>query len=203
MKRKICLLVSLLLVFIFVGYVLKKELFAPKETVVTILGEDSSNLQAYRSLEQEFAGRSRIRLKFEGATFEQAWLKADDDFRNGSGKYDIVLQYNFSLSPYVRNQYVAKVEDVFSPSLLNTQRVTENVFNNALRETCFYYSNPQYLKSPPKQFGFPFAANTMLLVYNKGLFNDAQIRQKFKETAGKELAPPTDWLDYLLIAEFF
>jgi ABC-type glycerol-3-phosphate transport system substrate-binding protein len=203
MKRKIWLIIILLLAIVSIGYVLKTELLTSRKTVITILGEDSSNLNAYRSLAQDFNERTGIGLKFEGATFEQAMLKADDDFRNGSGKYDIVLQYNFSLSPYVRNSYVAKVEDIFSPNLLNTQRVTENVFNNALYETCFYYSNPQDIKSSPKQFGFPFAANTMLLVYNKNLFNDDRIRQKYKEATGKELAPPENWSDYILIAEFF
>lgn len=173
------------------------------KTAITILGEDSSNLQAYRRLEWEFRDKTGIHLTFEGTTFEQAWLKADEDFRSGSGRYDIVLQYNFSLSPYVRNRYVARVNDIFSRSVLSAQRVTEDVFQNAFMETCFYYSNPLDLTSPPEQFGFPFATNTMLLVYNRNLFRDVQIQRQFKEATGKDLVPPTDWTDYLTVAEFF
>ncbi len=202
MKWKILLIFGVFAGVAFTYYTLNKELLTLKETVV-IFGEDSSNLKAYSSLKDEFTAKTGIQLKFEGATFEQSVQKADADFRSGRGDYDIVLQYNFSLAAYVRNNYVAKIRDAFSPSVLNNLRVNEGMFENALRETSFYYSNPQDTKSPPEQFGFPFAANTMLLVYNKDLFENTALRQKFKEATGKELTPPTEWDDYLAVAEFF
>lgn len=179
------------------------ELFDNKKNSVVILGEDSSNLNAYRLLKEEFTKKTGIQLKFIGATFEQAVQQADADFRNGTGNYDIVLQYNFSLAPYVKNNYVADIDSVFSPSVLHDMQINEGLFQNALRETSYYYSNPQDSNSTAKQFGFPFAANTMLLVYNKDLFDNADLRKKYKKKTGKELLPPTDWNDYLTIAEFF
>lgn len=173
-----------------------------RETVV-IFGEDSSNLNAYKLLKDEFTAKTGIDLRFESATFEQSVQKADADFRNGKGDYDLVLQYNFSLAPYVRNKYVAGLDDVFSPSILSSLRINESMFQNALRETSFYYGDPRDRNSSPKQFGFPFAANTMLLVYNRSLFEDADLRRKYKDVSGKDLVPPTDWEDYLAIAEFF
>lgn len=202
MKWKILVTLGVIAAVAFTGYALNKKVFTPRETVV-IFGEDSSNLKAYSSLKDEFTAKTGIQLKFESATFEQSVQKADADFRNGKGDYDIVLQYNFSLAPYVRNKYVAEIGEAFSPSVLKNLRINEGMFENALRETSFYYSNPQDTKSSPKQFGFPFAANTMLLVYNKDLFEKADLRQKFKEAIGKELTPPTDWDDYLTVAEFF
>jgi len=202
MKLKPLLLFCLIAGVILVGYVIMKRSAIPKEAVV-VFGEDSSNLKAYSSLSDEFTTKTGIQLKFEGATFEQAVQKADADFRNGKGNYDIVLQYNFSLAPYVKNKYVAEIVDVFSPSVLSDSHVNEGMFENALRETCFYYSNPEDTKSAPKQFGFPFAANTMLLVYNKDLFENAVLKQQFKNETGKDLVPPTDWDDYLAVAEFF
>jgi ABC-type glycerol-3-phosphate transport system substrate-binding protein len=202
MKWKIILSLGLIAGVGLIAYVIRHDLTAPKETVV-VFGEDSSNLKAYSSLKDEFTAKTGVQLKFEGATFEQSIQKADADFRNGKGDYDIVLQYNFSLAPYVKNKYVAEIGDVFSPNVLNNSRVNEGMFENALRETCFYYSNPQDTKSAPKQFGFPFAANTMLLVYNKDIFESAELRQKFKTENGKDLAPPTGWQDYLMVAEFF
>ncbi len=202
MRWKIIVGIGLILGVGFIGYTMITERSTLKETVV-IFGEDSSNLKAYSSLKDEFTAKNGIELKFEGATFEQSIQKADADFRNGKGDYDIVLQYNFSLAPYVRNNYVAEISEAFSPTDLKNLRVNEDMFENALRETSFYYSNPQDTNSAPKQFGFPFAANTMLLVYNKDLFEKADLRQKFKEHTGKDLTPPTDWNDYLAIAEFF
>jgi ABC-type glycerol-3-phosphate transport system substrate-binding protein len=201
MKWKLLLVLGVIASIALTVYLVKKDRPAPKEAVV-VFGEDSSNLKAYSSLKNEFAAKTGIQLKFEGATFEQAVQKADADFRNGKGDYDIVLQYNFSLAPYVKNKYVAEIADVFSPSVLNDSRISEGLFQNALRETCFYYSNPEDNKSVPKQFGFPFAANTMLLVYNKDLFEDPDLKAKFRSETGKDLAPPVDWPDYMAIAEF-
>jgi ABC-type glycerol-3-phosphate transport system substrate-binding protein len=201
MKWKILLALGLMLAVVAVSYVVRKQL--SDHVTVVVFGEDSSNLQAYKSLKDDFEAKTAIRLRFEGATFEQSIQQADADFRNGKGAYDVVLQYNFSLAPYVRNKYVAEIGDVFSPAVLNNLRVDEGMFPNALRETSFYYSNPQDTKSPPKQFGFPFAANTMLFVYNKDLFDDAGLKQKYKREVGKDLVPPAEWPDYLAIAEFF
>lgn len=202
MKLKPLLLILCLIVgVVLIGYVIMKRSATPKEAVV-VFGEDSSNLKAYRSLSDEFTAKTGIQLKFEGATFEQAVQKADADFRNGKGDYDIVLQYNFSLAPYVKNKYVADIADVFSPSVLSDSRVNEGMFENAVKETCFYYSNPEDTKSAPRQFGFPFAANSMLLVYNKDIFENADLKQKFKNETGKDLVPPAEWSDYLVVAEF-
>jgi ABC-type glycerol-3-phosphate transport system substrate-binding protein len=200
-KATISLSIGLLGVFILAFYMLKDK--SASSPVVVVFGEDSSNLKAYATLSEEFTTKTGVQLRFEGATFEQAVQKADADFRNGKGNYDIVLQYNFSLAPYVKNHYVAAIGDVFSPSVLSNSRVNELMFDNALRETCFYYSDPQDTNSAPKQFGFPFAANTMLLVFNRDLFENAELKRKFKEETGKDLLPPADWQDYLAVAEFF
>jgi multiple sugar transport system substrate-binding protein len=202
MKWKVLLALCLITAVALVTYLLKSELAVPQETLV-VFGEDSSNLQAYSTLKDEFATKTGIQVKFEGATFEQSIQKSDADFRSGKGSYDIVLQYNFSLAPYVRNGWVAEIGEVYSPSVLNNLRVNEGMFENALRETSFYYSDPSNTKSSPKQFGFPFAANTMLLVYNRNLFEDAALKVKYKQATGRELAPPVDWPDYLAVAEFF
>lgn len=170
---------------------------------VVVFGEDSSNLQAYASLKDDFLTASGIAVTFEGTTFEQSIQKADADFRSGSGNFDIVLQYNFSLAPYVKNRYVAEITNVFSSSVLESSQVNTGMFDNALKETCYYYSDPSNTKSPAKQFGFPFAANTMLLVYNRALFDDEGLKQAYKAKTGKDLAPPADWPAYLEVAEFF
>ena len=170
---------------------------------ITILGEDSSNLQAYSSLAADFQARYGVPVRFQGETFEQSILKATSDFESGRGAFDIVLQYNFSLAPYVRNNWVASVSDVYSPSVLKNAGVVDDVFPAVLKETCFYYSNPQDPTSPPRQFGFPFAANTMLLVYNQQLFSAPKQRDAYRALHGRELEVPTTWDDYLRVARFF
>lgn len=201
MIRKLILL-TCLIVAIFAGYFFLKDK-SPSEDNILILGEDSSNLKAYRSLTDEFSANAGVKVAYEATTFEQAVQKADADFRTGKGGYDIVLQYNFSLAPYVRNGYVVRIDDVFSPSDLTNRKVGDGFFENALRETSFYYSDPHDPKSSIEQFGFPFAANTMLLVYNKDLFENPVFRKKYRDETGKDLELPTEWDDYLRVADFF
>lgn len=174
----------------------------PGRETITILGEDSSNLLAYQSLGDDFTAESGITVEFEGATFEQAVQKADADFRSGRGDYDIILQYNFSLAPYVKNDYVIGIDEVTASGTEGAESVLDGMFSNALMETCFYYSDPEDLNSAPKQFGFPFAANTMMLVYNRDIFEDAGLQAQFRSQTGAELAPPREWAEFLTIAEF-
>jgi ABC-type glycerol-3-phosphate transport system substrate-binding protein len=173
------------------------------ERVITILGEDSSNLNAYATLGQDFTKKTGIKVRFEKVSFDQLAERAEADFRNGTAKYDIVLNYNFSLAPYVTNKYVVEMGSPTSPIPLRNLSANEDMFENALRETSFYYSIPDDPSSNPAQFGLPFAANTMLLVYNKELFDDPDLRERFRRSAGRDLTPPVDWNQYIETAEFF
>jgi len=109
MKWKFRLALGLIGGAALVGYVIWSELPAPKESIV-VFGEDSSNLKAYKSLKDEFKAKTGIQVNFEGATFEQSIQKADADFRNGKGDYDIVLQYNFSWRRTYKTSMSQKLE---------------------------------------------------------------------------------------------
>ncbi|MDG0791832.1 extracellular solute-binding protein [Cohnella ginsengisoli] len=52
-------------------------------------------------------------------------------------------------------------------------------------------------------YGLPFMSGTQLLFYQKDLFENAQLKRLFKRKYGEELAPPSTWAQYNLIAEFF
>lgn len=195
---------ALLVVAIFglVAFITWRGQHDPKPTIV-VFGEDSSNLNAYKLLASGFESKTGVAVEFESATFEQSIQKADAEFRNGGSGFDIVLQYNFSLAPYVKNDYIAGIEEAFSPEKLKQARINEGLFPNAVRETCFYYGNSGDSTAEPSQFGFPFAANTMLLVYNRDLFENPELAKRFKTATGNQLAPPTDWTEYMTLAEFF
>lgn len=171
--------------------------------MITVLGEDSSNLTAYSTAAKAFEKQSGIKVQVEAATFEQAVQKADASFRSGSATYDVVLQYNFSLATYVRGRFVTPIDELFQVDELAKLRKSRSFFERALKETSYYYSNPDKIDGPPSQFGLPFAANTLLLVYNKDLFESPQHQSAFKEKHGRALTPPATWADYMVVAEYF
>lgn len=178
------------------------------DSKLVILGENSSNLHAFETLKEQYEKETDVNLSFRPNTFEEAIEKAKQDFKDKTGIYDIVLQYNFSLSSYVRNNYIWDLD-----SLLQLEEnkesfssfVQDSLFVNAWKEVGYYFENP----SDPdidhiKPIGFPFATNTMLLVYNKRMFEDADNKERFKKGHdGKDLAVPETWEDFKEIAKFF
>lgn len=171
---------------------------------IAILGEDSANIQAMEQLRSGFEGSSDTKLRFEKVTYEDAETKAIQDFFNKSGKYDIVLQYNFLLSTFVRNKYVSPLSELkkgVPPAQLTFE---SDITPNGWKEVGYYYKPPYSTGSEIEPIGYPFAVNTMLLVYNKRMFSDPKAREAYvKRYPGEQLEPPQNWGDFRKVAEFF
>lgn len=171
---------------------------------LTILGEDSSNLQALETLKSTYERESGLEISFRPNTFEDTWEKANQDFVNKTGLYDIVMEYNFSLSSYVRNQYIWNIADLMEMADVKDISFEKDLFQNAWKEVGFYYKNPLDPENGQLQkVGYPFATNTMILVYNKRMFEKQENKQNYRKKYGEELDVPRTWKQYRQIAEFF
>jgi len=82
------------------------------EVTVTVLGEDTSNFSAMENLKGEYEKASNVSLQFYKFGLGVLGPKANQDLANGTGLYDIILQYNFALSPFVRNGWVFTIKDL-------------------------------------------------------------------------------------------
>lgn len=171
---------------------------------IRVLGEDSSNLRAIMSLGDNY---SDYHIEFRPNSFEDSQKKADNDFNNHTGLYDIILQVNFSLSNFVRNQYVAPFDTLVNLLCDSSQHSidTADFFKNAWEEVGYYYRDPSKPLSDSNmiRIGYPFATNTMLLVYNKQMFGDEELQDKFRKEYGRELALPETWEEFRQLAQFF
>lgn len=171
---------------------------------ITIIGENSSSIQSMQSLQKDYEAKSGVKLDFKPNSFEDAFNKSNQDFANKTGLYDIVLQYNFSLSSFVKNNYVYNLKELKDESVNSNYDFEKDIFQNVWKEVGYYYKDP---KSPNDNevevISYPFAANTMLLVYNKELFNDAQQQKNYLAKYGTELKVPTDMQTFKQVAEFF
>ncbi|MDR3047416.1 MAG: extracellular solute-binding protein, partial [Bacteroidales bacterium] len=177
-----------------------------RQVKLTVLGEDSSNLQAMEVLKGEYERDNKVKIAFRPNTFEDAFNKANQDFKHHTGQYDIVLQLNFALSSYVRNGYVYCVDELLEMTNEqdNTSFQDSLLFQNAWKEVGWYYENPSNpQKGARKKIGYPFATNTMLLAYNKRMFEDPNKQKAYKVKYGEDLAVPTTWEQFRNVAEFF
>lgn len=174
-----------------------------KSKSVTIIGEDSATMSAISELKGAYEQETGVKVNLVALPFEEALEKSNIDLSEGTGLYDIILQYNFSLSSFVRNDYVYpldKLKQYVSQEDLNFE---EDLFKADWEEVGYYYKDFQDPSQGKTKVGYPFASNTMLLVHNKAMFNDANNQAKYLEEYGKELVPPTTWEDFRNIAEFF
>jgi multiple sugar transport system substrate-binding protein len=167
---------------------------------LTILGEDASTMQAIEGVKGRFEAEHRIKVATTKNAFEVLQQKANADLSSGTGLYDIILNVNSSLSSYVRNGWVFKLADLqkIDPTL-GKGDFEKDLFPTTWHEVGFYRTKPG---SEPEAIGYPWAANTMLLVYSKRLFNDPKNRDTYRKKYGKELVPPTTWEEFGQIAGF-
>ena len=52
-------------------------------------------------------------------------------------------------------------------------------------------------------YGIPTWTNSKILIYRKDLFEDEKYKEEFEKDYGYELTVPTNWQEYLDVAEFF
>lgn len=170
-----------------------------KKQEVVIIGENAANLQAMIALKDNAEKQLGFKVEFKPNTFEDAFNKANQDFMNGTGLYDIVMQYCFALSSYVRNDYVYKLENI--ESQYNTS-FEKDIYPNVWKEIGYYYKDLKNNQGEQK-VAYPFSALTQVLVYNTSLFNDPVHKEAYKKKYGKELSIPTSWDDFYNVAQFF
>lgn len=174
-----------------------------EKTTITILGESATSIQSMIALEHEYESKNpNIDLVFKPNSFDDAFNKANQDFANGTGLYDIVMQYNFSLSSFVTNKYVYPIDDLIKDFPSESKSFENDLFPGAWKEVG-YFKNIDNPNGSPVKVGYPFTSNTMLIAYNKELFDDAKQRAGYKLKYKEDLQTPTTWEQFYNVAEFF
>ena len=196
--RSICVVIcaTLLLAFLLSGC-------SEDSQEITIIGENAANLKALQAMKGGYEDLSGTTITFRPHSFEDAFRKANQDLAEKTGLYDIIMQYNFSLSSFVRNSYVYTLDELdyeIPDSLIDFE---QNLFQNAWKEVGFYYKDPSNPPAGLTKVGYPFGSNTMILAYNRDLFEDETQKAAYRAKYGVELSPPNTWGDYKNIAEFF
>jgi len=169
----------------WIGVLCVLSLSACRQHTVTLIGEDSSNLAAIRQAAEWYEAETGEHVDITAVGFDELQELANTDLSTQTGQFDIILQYNFSLATYVRNDWVLRYDEFKELSGLSQSeidRIESDVYPNVWRELGYYW-NPARPGDPPMPVGLPFAANTMLLVYNK----------EHLAALGEGARPPSTW----------
>lgn len=177
---------------------------------VTVLGEKLATTDAMRELLPAFEAAKGIRVNLVTDEYVAMDRKAGDDLANHTAVYDVILQYNTALASYVQNNYVWTLAELTGPAQAavvgdeNQRRLAEfregkHLLQKAWREVGWYKGRDgQY-----QPVALPFAANSMLLVYNKDLLADTKHKSQYERIYREPLAVPTTWTQFEHIAEYF
>ncbi|HVV05194.1 MAG TPA: extracellular solute-binding protein, partial [Puia sp.] len=176
----------------------------PTVATISIIGENSSTLQAMMSLKDSFESRNpSIHLQFNPNTFEEARTKSDQDFVEKKGQYDIILQYNFTLSSSVRNNYVYMINDLTKDIPAEKKSFESDIFPNLWNELGYYYNDALNPTAGKKMVSYPYIGISMVLMYNKPMFENEANKADYQKKYGQPLNVPSSWEDMLKAAEFF
>lgn len=167
---------------------------------IRIIGEASSNMAAIRTVLPDFHARGGLEVIAEEADFVALETQTNSDFSSNTARYDIVLQYNFSLSPFVRNNYVAKVQELKDSSPQSDYSFEQDLLPNVWRELGYYARAPFTDFSNVEAIAYPFAANTMVLVYNRRVLADPAVASALRRALGRDDGLPTTWEELALAA---
>ena len=169
------------------------------DKIVRLIGEDSSNLQAIARYLESVHTELTVTTQVERADFVTASNKALTAFTQHSGNYDLVLGYNFDLPRYAGNRYVYDIQELkgLAGSDLSFD-FESDLLPNVWRELGYYGTGPGNQARP---IAYPFAANTMVLVYSQQVFNHPAIAQAYRSRFSRAFTPPTTWEEFAEVAQ--
>jgi multiple sugar transport system substrate-binding protein len=144
----------------------------------------------------EFEEQTGIEVELEQHAYDSLRDKMTLEFAAGSGYFDIVYLSPGYLGELVANDYIMPLND-----LMAEQGFEKDDFMNAAIEISKYGKGEEI-------WGFPYLADTSILLYRKDLFNDPDERADFKSEYGYELPIPSvenqiTTEQFLDLAEFF
>lgn len=197
MNRAVLIGVSLVLVsaIAFGAYTALR----PSKSPLILIGENTANTEA---IELEIRAQNlETEVQIIALPFEDAFVKINQDMVQRDGSYDVVMQYNFSLSPFIANEYVYSLTEL--EELAGRSAAPEfegDLYPRAWREVGFYRLPRSHRV---EKVGYPFATNTMVMVYRRDLFENPEERLAFRERYGSELRPPATWEEYHRVVQWF
>jgi multiple sugar transport system substrate-binding protein len=203
-RTKVIVLIPLLIVFSIILFFQNRTHRQQSKILITIIGENTSTIQAMMSVEEEYEKENpSVDLAFKPNTFDDAFNKINQDLSNHTGLYDIVMQYNFSLSSFVRNNYVYKPSELIKDIPQSMLEFEKDLFEKTWKTVGFYYNDFRDPSKGLQKAGYPYVANSILLMYNKQMFCNPNNKVAFRKKHGRELLVPKTWEEYYAVAEFF
>jgi multiple sugar transport system substrate-binding protein len=142
-----------------------------------------------------FEAATGITVNLETTSWDEMYSKAINDMEAATGIYDFVYIEQDIVYAYLAQDYLVNMSEFMRE---NPEAVAPT-FDLSLFTTFI----DDFKDANGDVYGIPMEAFVKVYLYRTDLFEDPEIQALFKEETGKDLAPATNWPDYVEISEFF
>ena len=114
----------------------------------------------------------------------------------GNAGYDIVVMRHRLMGALIQKHQIQPIDSLLADSSVHDAsfQPQRQLFPNWWRDLSWYGD---------KIYGYPYTGLTAYLCYRKDLLDDPENKRKFKERYHREIAVPSNWKEYMQLAEFF
>jgi multiple sugar transport system substrate-binding protein len=168
-----------------------------KPTVIRLAGDEWFLTSLTKTgLLDSFEKQNGIRVEVVFKKDRAIMYDLDAAAKSGEAPYDVIVVRHRLLGALVQKKGVQPIDSFLADSSLHNPRFSpqKQLFPDWWRELSSYQGH---------FYGFPFTTLTTYLCYRKDLVEDPLNQQRFKAHYKRELGPPTNWKEYLQLAEFF
>lgn len=185
-------------------------------SALSVLGEATANSTALEKYAFELEETLGFLVNVVLVELQELDHMAKGPEDNPLGDYDVVLGYSYKLAPYAGRQGILTIPELrhvansIEPTAASAEdgplwlfnmdetNLSPDLLSDVWRESSYYWG-PEFSSVP---VGFPFAASTMIVVYNRSVF-DRFSRTYEREHPGQSLKAPATWDEFEQIANFF
>ncbi|MDI9337407.1 MAG: extracellular solute-binding protein [Alphaproteobacteria bacterium] len=201
-KKSSCFYVSIVLFSLyFIGCT--NHVTTVNNNKITILGENSATMLALIRDSGAYMPTNGYQLVFKPVNYEDTLSTIINNFNTTDGINDIVLLYNFSFPEIINSNLVYNYDSLVQNESKDKFNFVNDIFPSAWQEAGSYFHSVGGHENQPTKINYPVAMNTMVLVYNKAMFEDVTNQTNYEKLYNKKLLPPTTWIDFYNIANFF
>jgi multiple sugar transport system substrate-binding protein len=165
------------------------------DTKVTLVVEADDTLAtaAMEESAKDFARETGIGVTIEKFGYTLSAKNAIADLSAKAGHYDVVIQNADGLVKFATEGSIYPIDDL--ERLTGKSADFEGDLYPAAWQNLSWWQGTRY--------GYPLAANSMIVVFRKDLLEKPAEKQAFQTRYGYALSVPKDWKEYRDIAEFF
>lgn len=147
---------------------------------------DSPTSTSLKMLSEVYVQQTGVKIEFDLLKYDELESAVYQLQSDQSSRYDGIMMDITWIDELVRM-------DVLTP--LNKEKIDFADFITGTEQQCGFYRGEYH--------AVPIMSGTQLLFYQKDLFENEYLKRQFFRMYGKELAVPTTWAEFNLIAEFF